>query len=269
VADLPAKVSQATGKMSISGVQIKASIRLSEDGKMFEIVSEGGTHILKPAPTEYPELPENENLVMNMAHELKMNVPPHGLFRMADGKLCYIIKRFDRLPGGKKIHKEDMAQLLMLPADRKYSSSLEAIGNVISVHTSEPRLELYDYFQRIIFNFIVGNGDMHLKNWSLITPAGGGNRLAPCYDFVCSKMYIDGEEDFALPIGGRKNGLNLKDFMRFALRFEMDEKVAENAIGSILRLKPKFIEMIRDSFLSEERKAKLVKILEERIQQLI
>src|SRR3989339_2112154 len=85
VADLPARVSQTAGKMSISGVQIKASVKLNPSNKQLEIAAEGGTHILKPEPTEYPELPQNENLIMNMAQELKMKVPPHGLVEMADG----------------------------------------------------------------------------------------------------------------------------------------------------------------------------------------
>ena len=184
IADLPSRVSQTAGKTSISGVQIKASVKLNPANKQVEISAEGGTHILKPEPTEYPELPQNENLAMNMAHELKMKVPAHSLFKMADGKFCYIIKRFDRISDGDKVHKEDMAQLLELPTDAKYSGSLEAVGNVIKTHTANPYLELFDFFQRVIFNFAIGNGDMHLKNWSLLTPATGGNSLAQCYDFV-------------------------------------------------------------------------------------
>ena len=268
IADLPSRVSRTAGKMSISGVQIKASVKLNPDNKQLEITSEGGTHILKPEPAEYPELPQNENLAMNMAHELKMKVPAHGLFKMADGKFCYIIKRFDRIHGGNKIHKEDMAQLLELPTDAKYSNSLEAVGNVIKAHTANPYLELFDFFQRVIFNFAVGNGDMHLKNWSLLTPAIGGNSLTPCYDFVNSKMYLPDEEDSALPMGGKKNQWKREDFEKFAQYLELDPKAALNAITSIVEFEPEFLAMTRNSFLSLQCKDRLSGIITERLQRL-
>lgn len=268
VADLPARVSQAAGKMSISGVQIKASVKLNPDNNQLEIAAEGGTHILKPEPAEYPELPQNENLVMNMAHGLRMKVPPHGLVEMADGKFCYIIKRFDRISGGSKVHKEDMAQLLLLSTDAKYSGSLEAVGNVIKAHTANPYLELFDFFQRAAFNFVVGNGDMHLKNWSLLTPETGENSLTPCYDFVDSKMYLPDEEDSALSMGGRRNKLYRADFEKFARYLELDPKAAANAIDSILLFEPELLAMTRNSFLSAPRQNQLLEIIAERIQRL-
>lgn len=268
VADLPSRVSQAAGRMSISGVQIKASVKLNPADKQVEIAAEGGTHILKPEPAEYPELPQNENLVMNMAHELKMKVPAHGLFKMADGKFCYIIKRFDRIPGGGKVHKEDMAQLLELPTDAKYSGSLEAVGNMVKAHAANSYLELFDFFQRVAFNFAVGNGDMHLKNWSLLTPATGENSLTPCYDFVDSKMYLPDEDDSALPMGGKKNKLRRGDFQDLANYLGLDAKAAANAINSIVEFEPGFIAMTRASFLSPPRQAQLSKIIAERVQRL-
>jgi len=269
IADLPSEVSLTAGKMSISGVQIKASVKLNPADKQLEIAGEGGTHILKPEPTEYPELPQNENLVMNMANELKMKVPAHGLFKMADDKFCYIIKRFDRSFDGHKIHKEDMAQLLELPTEAKYTGgSLEAVGNVVKAHTANPYLELFDFFQRVIFNFAIGNGDMHLKNWSLLTPASRGNSLTPCYDFVNSKMYLPNEEDSALPMGGKKNKLCREDFEKFAQYLELDPKAAANAINSIVEFEPEFIAMTRDSFLSLPRKDLQAEIIKERIQRL-
>jgi len=268
IADLPSRVSQAAGRMSISGVQIKASIKLNPANKQLEIAAEGGTYILKPEPTEYPELPQNENLVMNMAHELKMKVPPHGLFEMADGKFCYIIKRFDRVPGGGKVHKEDMAQLLELPTDAKYSGSLEAVGNAVKAHAANSYLELFDFFQRVAFNFAIGNGDMHLKNWSLLTPATGENSLAPCYDFVNSKMYLPNEDDSALPMVGKKNKLRRGDFDNLAKYLGLDAKAAANAINSIVEFEPEFFAMTRASFLSPPRQDQLLEIIAERILRL-
>jgi len=268
IADLPSEVSLTAGKMSISGVQIKASVKLNPADKQLEIAGEGGTHILKPEPTEYPELPQNENLVMNMANELKMKVPAHGLFKMADDKFCYIIKRFDRILNGEKIHKEDMAQLLQLPTEAKYNSSLEAVGNIVKAYAANPYLELFNFFQRAVFNFVIGNGDMHLKNWSLLTPETGGNSLTPCYDFVDSKMYLPNEEDSALPMMGKKNKLCREDFEKFAQYLELDRKAAENAINSIVESDSKFISMTHDSFLSKQRQDQLSEIIMERVQRL-
>lgn len=268
VADLPSRVSQAAGRMSISGVQIKASVRLDPRGRQLEIAASGGTHILKPEPAEYPELPQNENLIMNMAAELKMPVPPHGLFRMADGKLCYVIKRFDRRSDGKKVHKEDMAQLLQFPTDAKYSGSLEAVGNVIKAHATDPYLELFSFFQRVLFNFAAGNGDMHLKNWSLLTPETGEIRLTPCYDFVSSKLYIPGELDSALSMGGKKNKLSRPDFEQFASYLGLDPKAAIGAISSVVDAGPRFLAMIGASRLSAQRQEQLAGIMTERISRL-
>jgi len=268
LSDMPSRVRQVTGKMSISGVQIKASVKINLTTRQLEIPAEGGTHILKPEPSEYPELPQNENLVMNMAQALKLKVPPHGLFKMSDNKLCYIIKRFDRSPEGGKIHKEDMAQLLGFSADSKYSGSLELIGNIIKEHAANPFLELFEFFQRVIFSFVVGNGDMHLKNWSLITPRTGENRLSPCYDFVNSKMYIPQEEDSALPMSGGKNKWTRHSFVQFANYLKLDPKAALNAISSIVDFEPEMISMTRTSFLSEARQGQLLEIMAERVQRL-
>ena len=268
IADLPSRVSKASGKMSISGAQIKALLKLNSADKQLEIASEGGTHILKPEPAEFPELPLNENLCMNIAQELKMKVPPHGLFKMSDGNLAYVIKRFDRIANNEKIHKEDMAQILNLSPEAKYSSSFESIGNAIKKNSANPYLDLFDFFQRILLNFVLGNGDMHLKNWSLLTPSSGQNSLAPCYDFVSSKIYLPDEEDLALPLGGKKNKLERKDFLEFADYLEIDSKAALNAVDSIVNFKDTVFEMINSSFLSSVYKDRFEKTVQERIVRL-
>ena len=259
IADLPAKVSQTAGRMSISGVQIKASVQLDEQARQLKIAPQGGTYILKPEPAEYPELPQNENLCMNLAAELKLNVPPHGLLKMADGKLCYVIKRFDRV-ADEKIHKEDLAQITGLPTDAKYSSSLEAVGKAIRDNTKNPYFELYEFFQRVVFNYVIGNGDMHLKNWSLLRP-DSGTSLAPCYDFVCSKIYLPQEEDSALAINGKRNKLTRADFEKLAQTIGLESKPAANAMDSVRNLTSSRLA----SFLSAERQKLFDDIMRARI----
>lgn len=264
--DLPSRVSETAGKMSISGVQIKASVKVCSPNEL-KIVAEGGTHILKPEPGEYPELPQNENLCMNMAASFKMRVPPHGLIRLKDGKLCYAVKRFDR-DGDKKIHKEDMAQILNLPTGSKYSASLESVGKAIKENSANPYLDLFDFFQRILFNFVVGNGDMHLKNWSLLALESGMNGLAPCYDFVSSKIHLPKEDESALSLNGKRNNLKRKDFEEFAAHLVLEPKAALNALNSAVEAEAEMISMIRSSFLSAERQAALISVITERIRRL-
>ena len=264
IADLPDKVSQTAGRMSISGVQIKASVKIDEQSKELKIVPQGGTHILKPEPAQYPELPQNENFCMNLAESLKLRVPPHGLLKMADGKLCYVIKRFDRAADGGKIHKEDMAQILGLAPDTKYSGSMETIGKAIKANTGNTYNELYEFFSRVVFSFAIGNGDMHLKNWSLLRPLSAPISLAPCYDFVCSKMYLPSEEDSALTINGKKNKLVRRDFEKLAETIGLEAKPVANAIHDVINIG----ETALAAMLSVEKRAKIDAVLNERISRL-
>lgn len=240
------EISKNIGKMSISGVQIKASVALNKKNNSIEIVQTGGTHILKPEPGEYPELPQNENLCMNMAKISGMEVPPHGLFYLADRKLCYIVKRFDRDNIGNRIHIEDLAQLMGLPSDSKYEASLEKVGNTILKFSKSPYLDLIDFMDRIIFCFLIGNGDMHLKNWSLISDTDGNYHLAPCYDLVCSKLYLPGEDESALTINGKRNKISLSDFIALAEYLKIDKKAYKNIFYKFDGLRKTFLEMIEN-----------------------
>ncbi|MBU4314269.1 MAG: HipA domain-containing protein [Actinobacteria bacterium] len=266
--DLPAEVRKKAGKMSISGVQIKASAKLNHSARIIEVVDHGATHILKPEPAEYPELPQNENLCMNIAGELGIEVPAHGLFYMADGKLCYIIRRFDRTLDGNKIHVEDMAQLLELPSDSKYESSMEKVGKVILKHVNNIYLEAINFLERVLLCFIIGNGDMHLKNWSLITNENGKIRLAPCYDLVSSKIYIPNEDESALTINGKRNNLKRSDFEAFAKYLNIDLKAAQNVFNKIINAKDKILNMI-NSEMKPERVKRLEEIILKRYDRII
>ena len=241
--ELVSEISKNIGKMSISGVQIKASVKLNKEANIIEIIQAGGTHILKPEPSEYPELPQNENICMNIAEALGMNVPPHGLFYLADKKICYIIRRFDRDVHGQKIHVEDMAQLLDLPSDSKYESSLEKIGTAILKYSRRPYLDLADFLERAIFCFLIGNGDMHLKNWSLIS-SEGNYHLAPCYDFISSKLYLPFEDESALTINGKRNKIELSDFAELAVYLKVEEKSFQNTINKIKNSKVTILKIL-------------------------
>ena len=153
---------QLATKISIQGVQPKLSVRLNVANAIFEIVEKGGTFILKPSHQIYEELPQNEDVTMRLAKTIGLEVPFHGLMYNCDQSLVYFIKRFDRLPRGHKIAVEDFSQLMGHSRDTKYDSSMEKLIPVIEKHCTFPLLEKIKLFRLIVFNFLIGNEDMHL-----------------------------------------------------------------------------------------------------------
>jgi len=254
--NLLTEINKNIGKMSISGAQIKAIVKLNMGKNKIEIASCGGTHILKPEPGDYPGLCQNENLCMNIAESVGMEVPPHGLFYLADKKLCYIIKRFDRDNNAHKFHVEDMAQLSEMPPDAKYGSSLEKVGRIILKYSRRPYIDIIYFIERAMFCFLIGNGDMHLKNWSLISVSKNGDsgyQLAPCYDLLCSKIYLPDEDESALTINGKRNSISAIDFYALSQYLKIDKKAYENAYARIKGLKNVFLKLIDDAVYFEQR----------------
>lgn len=251
--------------MSISGVQPKVSVRVDEGIWALDAVATGGTHILKPEPEPFPQLPQNENLCMNMAEELGLRVPPHGLFEMSDGKLCYVVKRFDRAEDGRRIAKETMFQIL--GSTDKYAGSLEKIGKAIRAHAANVGLDTVDFFERVLFCFLTGNGDMHMKNWALLG-AGREVALAPCYDFVSSRLYIKGEADSALTLNAKQTKLRRADFETLAARLEIDPKAAANVLTKLQGAREKLGELVLNSELRSDLRQGQLAILSGRYERL-
>lgn len=260
----PEEVRKVAGKMSLSGVQQKASVILNKKSKEIELAQGNGMYILKPDPPEYLELSKIESLCMDLAESMGMDVPPHGVLSLADGTPAYIVKRFDRNSDGSKIHKEDMAQILEFPTDAKYGSSLEKVGKAIFAHTSNAYLDLTSFFERVVFNFAIGNGDMHLKNWALLMQTSIG--LAPCYDFVSSRLYIPNEDESALTINGKRNKLVLSDFEALATHLGIDQIAMRNVFEDLISSgKTTMLDMIKASDTSDEKKDALIKIFSDRM----
>jgi serine/threonine-protein kinase HipA len=248
--------------MSISGVQMKLSVRVNSANWTLEAVAEGGTHILKPEPGEFPELPPNENLCMNIAADLRLPVPPHGLFPMADGTLCYIIKRFDRLDDGTRLQNETMYQILE-SAD-KYEGSLERVGKAIRADVDNIGLDLIDFFERVLLCFLIGNGDMHLKNWAILTRESGARVLAPCYDIVSSRLYLPEEEESALTVNGKRNRLQRRDFESLAANLGIDGRAIQNSLGKAMGMESRILERCSSSRLSMDLQRKLAALVRAR-----
>lgn len=258
------------GKMSIQGVQTKLSAQLKIKEECFEIVDQYGHYILKPQSESFPELPQNEAVTMSLAKMINLEVPAHGLVYSKDNSMTYFIKRFDRVGHNKKLAIEDFAQLLNEDRDTKYESSMEKVIYVVSAFCTFPKIEFVKLFKLTLFNFIVGNEDMHLKNFSLIT-RDKKVFLSPAYDLLNSTIAQKNvKEEMALPLNGKKNNLTRRDFLEyFALnRLGLNTKVIEDVMQEIQEAIPHWKQLIKISFLSEKMQEKYLDLLEERCERL-
>jgi serine/threonine-protein kinase HipA len=253
------------GKMSIQGLQLKLSAVLRITQGRFEIVDRGGQYILKPQSLDFPELPENEDLTMRMAAAAEIEVPVHGLLRSADGSFTYFIKRFDR-DGRERLPLEDFAQLSGESRETKYDSSMEKVAEVIERFCTFPAIERVKLLERTVFSFLVGNEDMHLKNFSLIT-RNQKVELAPAYDFLNSTIALKNpREEMALPLRGKKSQLTRNDFLNYFARerLQINERVLSDVLSRFAKAMPLWRELLDQSFLSEEAKQKFSAILNQR-----
>lgn len=257
-------------KLSIQGVQLKLSAKLRPSAGLFEITDVGGRFILKPPHELYPELPENEDLTMRLASLVGIETPLHGLVYSKEGKRTYFIRRFDRTTHRQKLHLEDFAQLSGNTRNTKYNFSMERLIPILDLHTTFPLLEKRKLFGRTIFNFLVGNEDMHLKNFSLISREGKVE-LSPAYDFLNTTLVLGADaEEIALPIAGKKRHLTRKNLIDyFALeKLALNGRDMEEILAVFAKVKDEWRRLIDISFLSGEMKKSYLIIMERRWQQL-
>ena len=255
---------------SLTGVQPKLSLNLNkhEGCSRLTIVGLWGEYIFKPQTDMYPQLPENEDLTMHLAEVIKIRVVPHSLIRLADGKLGYITKRIDRTKNGEKIDMEDMCQLTLHPTEYKYKGSHEQIAKVIKQHCDMPKLDLTNYMQVLLFCFVTGNNDMHLKNFSLYRPLNG-YQLSPAYDLInVAIANPEDKEELALSLSGKKSNLKLNDFLRSATTMGLEANVVMRLIDNMRKAIPKWTSLIHGSFLSEDMKDRYGQIIMSRINRL-
>lgn len=256
------------GKLSISGVQPKLPVRL--EGDKLLPVAKDGQYILKPQTQQFAELPQNEYLCMQMGRKFGLNTAESILLKLSDGTLAYLVKRFDRFKKGTHMEKlscEDMHQILGGP--NKYVGSSEQIAKIINQYCTFAPLELQRFFEILIFNFAIGNGDAHRKNFSLLTNEKGIVALSPVYDLVSSRMVLPEEGDeIALTINGKQNRLNKNDFKSFAENIGVDANYAKNRITELLKLQDDFSDMINKSTLTLRLRQRLTEILAERLSRL-
>ncbi|HTO34699.1 MAG TPA: HipA domain-containing protein [Flavobacterium sp.] len=241
--------------VAVTGVQPKLSLDLEKHkGKLSKltIVGLNGDYILKPMSKEYAELPENEDLTMHLAELVKIKTAKHSLIRLHSGELAYLTKRFDRNKGNK-IAVEDFCQLSENLTEHKYRGSIEKTGKLTHQFTANKGFETQRLFELVLFSYLTGNADMHLKNFSLIENNLGEYELSPAYDLLSTALVIpDDKEESALTINGKKSKLKLNDFDVLAESLKINEKSLQSIYKRFNKILPKWILFIEQSFLSKE-----------------
>ncbi len=259
-------------KMGIPGVQRKLSLDLQKPPKhsnapiRLTIVGYlGGEYILKPPTISYPYMPEIEDLTMHLANLSNIQVAPHGLIPMPNNQCAYITKRFDR-KRKQKVAVEDFCQLSNKATENKYRSSSEQLGKLIKYYSSNPGNDVIEFFKLILFSFLVGNADMHLKNFSLITNDLNNIHLSPCYDLLSTKLLVPNHidpEQLALPVNGKKSNLRRKDFIAFGENIGIPSNTILYLLENMTSALPMWEKMIENSFLNDDFKNRFKFLIQE------
>jgi serine/threonine-protein kinase HipA len=250
-------------RLALTGVQPKISLTIEGDRghRRLTFVGLWGEYILKPQSDDYAYMPEVEDLTMHLAKVFKIETAEHALIRTTIGELVYITKRFDRVDG-KKVHVEDLCQLSGMLTEQKYKSSYERAGKIIKQYATNTGLDVNKYFRLVLFSFITGNNDMHLKNFSLMH-TDKGIMLSPAYDLInVNLVYPKDKEDLALTLNGRKSNIQRSDFDQFAYNLGISEKARDNIYEDFSQEMNKVQDWVERSFLSEEYKEKYLQIIQ-------
>ena len=258
---------------TLTGVQAKLSLDINKGTAgttdRFTIVGLWGRYILKPQTDRFASLPEVEDLTMHLAELAKIRVVPHSLIRFADGELCYITRRIDWTEKGEKLPMEDMCQLTERLTEHKYKGSYEQIAKAIQRFSSVPKLDLVNYWEQVVFSWITGNADMHLKNFSLYSTVKGHYTLTPAYDMLSTALVMpEDTEELALTLNGKKRKLKKSDFITAMQASGLEEKVVENIFRKFLKMKDKWFDFINLSFLSDDMKERYKSIIDEKLKMI-
>lgn len=260
-------------QITLTGVQPKLSLHLTTADepnrpKRFTIVGMWGGYILKPPSLHYLHMPEVEDLTMHLAEIAKIKVVPHSLIRLQSGNFAYITKRIDRVKKSK-LNMEDMCQLTERLSEEKYHGSYEQIAKTILKYSANPGLDVVNFFEIVLFSFLTGNADMHLKNFSLINQPVTGPVLSPAYDLIATALVNPADdEDMALTLNGRKKKIKRSDFEAAFNTLKLEPKQQDNIFSKMEKGLPKWEQMIDNSFLTNEWKAMYKALIKERFSRL-
>ncbi|MBP5556978.1 MAG: HipA domain-containing protein [Bacteroidales bacterium] len=256
---------------AVTGVQAKLSMDIEkvQHETRFTIVGLWGRFILKPQTELFPHLPELEDLTMHLAETAHIQVVPHTLVRFADGELCYLTRRVDRTPKGEKIPMEDLCQLSQKLTEHKYRGSHEQIAKIIMLYSSAPKLDLVRFWEVVLFSWITGNSDMHLKNFSIYSPFSDNYQLAPAYDLLNTLLVMPSDkEELALTLNAKKKKFKFQDFVSAMTNSGLEGKVIQNMFQRFRSAEEKWYDWIENSFLPQEMKTGYTMMIKERMSRL-
>ena len=266
------KLAKKAAELSITvpGVQpklslgwIKTELENGHQGRLTIMDAMEGHFILKPQNAQYPQMPENEHLSMKLAKLFKLDIVPVNMIRLQSGELCFISKRIDRNPDGSKNHLIDFLQILEL-AD-KYRGTMESLGETIGELSANTLLDKLRFFEATVFNYIIGNNDMHLKNYSMFLSEMGWV-LSPFYDLLNVKMILPKDkEDTALMLGGKKKNFNKGCFDRLGALLKLNDKQINAVYNRLQKWLPEAIKLIDSSFLDSHRQKVYKELIAERV----
>ena len=265
---------------SVTGVQAKLSLELNKGGRneadRLTIVGLWGCYILKPQSPKYIAMPELESTTMQMAEAAGIATVPNGLIRMSDGELAYITRRIDRDNNGAKYSLLDMCQLTNRLTEHKYRGAYTQLADVIRRYSSAPMLDVQRFWEIVIFSWIVGNSDMHCKNFSLIENSEEGYSLAPAYDLLAVHLTgIDDHDELAMPLMGPGvddhaviGGYSSQSFIDAMEQCGIDRAIATNIVMRFRKFHSKWEQIIDNSFLADDLKVRFKQLVTERLSRL-
>ncbi len=255
------------GHTSLSGIQKKIAVNLSADRETLQVAAEGGRYILKPQTDTYPVLPENEHVTTRLAQLVDIDVAPSGMVALKGGSLAFVVRRFDRLDNGRKLRQEDFCQLAEKSPKEKYDGSAELCVKLLRRYASEPPIEILKFFRMLVFAWWSGNGDMHLKNFSVLADEQGLLKLTPAYDLVCTRLVIP-NDPLALSVAGKKDKLHRKDWMAFAAFCQLPEKTAARVLDKQASVAGESVALIDRCFLPNDQKVAFKQLVADRTAEL-
>jgi len=251
------------GHTTLSGIQRKVSLHLETKSRTLQVAPDGGRFILKPQAQTFPHLPENEHVTMRLAERAGIAIPPCGLITLKDETLAYIVRRFDRTETGKRLLQEDFCQLAERAPKDKYDASAELCAKIVNRHATAPGIEAAKLFRLMAFAWWTGNGDMHLKNFSLLRGEDGNYRLSPAYDLLSTRLVI-ADDLLALSIDGNKKNVTRRQWMTYAAHCRVPPRAAERILSEIAAATEDCAAMIAESALTDKMKSDYAALIRKR-----
>lgn len=259
-------------RIIVTGVQPKLSMgftKTATEERLTIVGALNGRYILKPPYSAYPQMPELEALCMLMTQSCGIETVPFLLLPLIGGELAYITKRIDRNAQGEKFAMEDACQFNERLTEHKYRGSYEQIAKGIIAYSKNPIKDVVHFYEQVIVSFLIGNNDMHLKNFSLIAKESNAYELTPAYDMISAQLLLpDDLEDLALNINGKKRKLKRGDFNEAMLKAHIPEKAIENLWKRIEKGMQEWSGLIDQSFLNDERKIDFKELINKKKTQL-